>query len=166
MVEGQDQYGNWNALYVPCQPPGQSKNANVTSSDPLYAGPTTITFTCDDKARKTITVTLNTIGTQTITVREVANPSIFGTITIDVTGRSTPAPSPSKRVIRRAAPAAVHADLATQQTPVSSNQRNVDRLTTNAETSAPAQRSAPPAILADASILFDLLDDDDGLGSF
>ncbi len=104
VIEAQDQYGNWNAQYVPQQPANGSKTACLSSSDPLAQFPACVTFTFADLGRKTVSVTLNTIGTQTVTAVDQSNSSIDGTISIQVNGRMLPAPTPGQRVARRSAP--------------------------------------------------------------
>jgi probable HAF family extracellular repeat protein len=103
-IEAQDQYGNYNAFYVPSLPPGASKTVTVSSSDPLYSGSTSLIFTFADKGRKTITVTLSTFGTQTITATDALEPSITGTISIQVTAGLLPRPNPNGDVVRHLSP--------------------------------------------------------------
>jgi hypothetical protein len=57
---------------------------HFTSSDPAAVLPADYTFTAGDKGKHTFTVTLNTVGPQTVTAAGKANPKIKGTAKVTV----------------------------------------------------------------------------------
>jgi RHS repeat-associated protein len=58
--------------------PGYSGTVTFASSDPLAGLPADYPFTTDDKGVHTFTVTLNTPGSQTLTVTDTATPGLAG----------------------------------------------------------------------------------------
>jgi uncharacterized repeat protein (TIGR03803 family) len=82
-VTALDAYGNVAA--------GYTGTVHFTSSDTRATLPANYTFTATDAGVHTFSVTLNSGGSQSITVRDTMNSSITGTVSIQVNG-ATPVP--------------------------------------------------------------------------
>jgi hypothetical protein len=65
--------------------PGFNHAVHFKSSDPKAALPADYTYTSSDKGVHTFTITLNTVGAETITVDDVSLPSHVATLTLTVT---------------------------------------------------------------------------------
>jgi hypothetical protein len=76
VVSALDQYGNVATGYV--------GTVHFASSDPLAGLPADYTFTAADAGRHTFTATLNTAGTQTLSVTDTANPAFSSQAQISV----------------------------------------------------------------------------------
>jgi hypothetical protein len=81
-VTALDAFGNSTA--------GYRGTVTFTSTDPLAVLPTNHTFTATDNGKHNFTVTLNTAGSQTITVTDTTHTGVTGQATVSVTAAAWP----------------------------------------------------------------------------